>query len=119
MIFQGVDTLAKIRNVESLYLHVDVENKGALSLYRKAGYSVVDAKEPMYQEFTTSLNLHDGATRGRCHHLLCKHLCPNPTWLEDEKDERHYSGTSGDRLTEGTTGQKPIKVPFGLTAPAE
>jgi hypothetical protein len=37
----------------------------------------------MYREFTRTLNLHDGATRGRNHYLLVKHL-KQVTWLCDE-----------------------------------
>ena len=79
---KGVDELAiKHRNVESLYLHVDVKNEVALSLYQKSGYSRVDQADEMYREFTRTLNLHDGATRGRTHYLLVKHL-RTATWLE-------------------------------------
>ena len=56
-------------------------NFGALELYRKAGYRKVHHADPMYAEFTTSLNLHDGATKGRRHYLLYKDLVRNPTWL--------------------------------------
>ena len=35
-----------------------------------------------YEEFTRSLNLHPGATKGRRHYLLYKDLVENPTWLE-------------------------------------
>ena len=34
-VVQGVDKLATLRNVESLYLHVDVTNSGAIGLYEK------------------------------------------------------------------------------------
>jgi hypothetical protein len=40
----------------------------------------------MYREFTRTLNLHDGATRGRNHYLLVKHL-KQVTWLADEEQE--------------------------------
>ena len=79
---KGVDELAtKYRDVESLYLHVDVKNEAALQLYQKSGYCRVDQTDEMYREFTTTLNLHDGATRGRNHYLLVKHL-RTATWLE-------------------------------------
>jgi hypothetical protein len=83
---QGVDELAtKHRGAESLYLHVDVHNEGALRLYEEhMGFVRVDQTDPMYSEFTTSLNLHDGATRGRNHYLLCKHL-QAPTWLDTSR----------------------------------
>ena len=78
---QSTEILANMRGVETLYLHVDVDNKGALSLYEKAGYQMVDSSEPMFLEFTTKLNLHDGATKGRNHFLLYKDLVKRPTWL--------------------------------------
>lgn len=73
-LLQGVDKLATLRNVESLYLHVDVTNSEAIGLYEKAGYSRVNQSIPMYHDFTRSLNLQDGATKGRKHLLLCKHV---------------------------------------------
>lgn len=78
---QGVEELASRRNVESLYLHVDVTNTIAISMYEKAEYKILSKSNLMYTEFTKSLDLHDGATKGRSHHLLCKHLSPKPTWL--------------------------------------
>ena len=60
---------------------MDVDNKGAIALYEKAGYQAVDNSEPMFLEFTTKLNLHDGATKGRNHLLLYKDLVKRPTWL--------------------------------------
>jgi ribosomal protein S18 acetylase RimI-like enzyme len=85
-----------MRGVETLFLHVDTTNFGALSLYQRAGYSVVPPSEPMYLEFTRSLNLHDGATKGRNHYLLMKDLL-RPTWLPDclmhQKEAR--TGTLG------------------------
>lgn len=60
---------------------MDVLNFGALDLYRKAGYRKVHHADPTYDEFTTSLNLHDGATKGRRHYLLYKNLTQNPTWI--------------------------------------
>jgi len=98
-LLKGVDELASIRKVESLYLHVDVENEAALALYAKAGYSVVEASEPMYQEFTTSLNLHDGATQGRRHHLLCKHLTTRPTWLNDNNETNNNNNNNRAKNT--------------------
>jgi hypothetical protein len=79
--------LAYLRGAESIYLHVDIDNYQALSLYDRAGYEKVSSNHPMYYEFTKSLNLHDGATKGRNHYLLQKHLC-EPTWLHSNDD--HY-----------------------------
>jgi len=89
--------LGKVRNIETLYLHVDVENKGALSLYANAGYKIVDSDEPMFSEFTTKLNLHDGATKGRNHFLLYKDLVKRPTWLPPPPPSEEVS----DRMVHG------------------
>ena len=94
---QGVDKLAHIRKVESLYLHVDVTNEAAINLYTKAGY-VKAEPTPSNLQFTRSLNLHDGATNGRNHYLMCKHL-RIPTILDNEKntnqiDDKHDIGNA-------------------------
>ncbi len=68
---QGVDILASHMGVEMIYLHIDVTNDAAAELYKKSGY--VYANSHLYhEEFTRSLNLHDYATLGRCHHLMYK-----------------------------------------------
>jgi hypothetical protein len=69
-----------MRGIETLYLHVDVKNEGALGLYERAGYKRATGSE-MFLEFTRKLNLHDGATKGRNHFLLYKDLVARPTWL--------------------------------------
>ena len=89
---QSIDELANIRGVETLFLHVDTTNIAALSLYKQAGYSMVPPTDPMYQEFTRSLNLHDGATKGRNHYLLMKNLL-RPTWLPEYHMQQLESGT--------------------------
>ena len=61
-----------MREAETLFLHVDVNNAVALSLYEKCGYSCVPKGDSVYSEFTKSLNLHDGATKGRNHFLMYK-----------------------------------------------
>jgi len=92
-LLEGVDELASIRGVETLYLHVDVTNFAALRLYERAGYQQVDSQDPIFGEFTTKLNLHDGATKGRNHYLLYKDLTPYPTWInaavEQQKESQH------------------------------
>ena len=100
---QGVDEIALLRNVETLYLHVDVLNFGALELYRKAGYRKVNHEDPMFAEFTTSLNLHDGATKGRRHYLLHKDLALNPTWLQ-VREECAERGNSISKVNTATWG---------------
>ncbi|GKY94586.1 hypothetical protein MPSEU_000424200 [Mayamaea pseudoterrestris] len=80
-LLKAIDKISEANGVESLYLHVEVNNGAAISLYKKAGYRSV-GDDPMYLEFTTSLNLHPEATRGRKHHLLYKHL-HEPTWAPD------------------------------------
>mmetsp|Transcript_54374 Transcript_54374/g.65576 ORF Transcript_54374/g.65576 Transcript_54374/m.65576 type:complete len:103 (+) Transcript_54374:104-412(+) len=69
----AIDKLATIHQIESIYLHVDVTNDAAITLYEKCGYHIVE-RNPIHDEFTRSLNLHDGATCGRSHHLLRKDL---------------------------------------------
>jgi len=96
-IMESLDELAKIRGVETLYLHVDVNNLGALSLYARAGYSIASPSDPRYDEFTRSLNLHDGATKGRNHFLLKKHLL-EPTWIADTMTQSE-KGTLGFEIT--------------------
>jgi GNAT superfamily N-acetyltransferase len=82
-LLQAVDKIAEARNVESLYLHVEVKNEAAIRLYHMAGYQLA-GNDQMFLEFTTSLNLHPGATKGREHYLLCKHMHgKQPTWLPD------------------------------------
>ena len=34
----------------------------------------------MYAQFTAKLNLHDGATKGRRHHLMYKKVAEKETW---------------------------------------
>mmetsp|Transcript_4214 Transcript_4214/g.12103 ORF Transcript_4214/g.12103 Transcript_4214/m.12103 type:complete len:504 (-) Transcript_4214:65-1576(-) len=87
-IMQSIDQLANIRRIETIYLHVDTTNYGAMNLYKQAGYDLVPANEPMFDEFTRSLNLHDGATKGRNHYLLKKDL-QQPTWLPEVNIESH------------------------------
>lgn len=72
-LLEAVDELARVRDVESLYLHVDVTNTAAIRLYTNIGYTIVEPT-PAHREFTESLNLHDGAGNGRSHFLLVKHL---------------------------------------------
>ena len=102
-LLKGVDEVAVLRNVETIYLHVDVENKAAVAMYEQMGYghvgksniivisccirrqevlifslnsviNTIDKSEPVYAQFTESLNLHDGAMNGRKHYLMCKQL---------------------------------------------
>ena len=108
-LMKGVDEVAALRNVETIYLHVDVRNKAACAMYERMGYhhlgkcssratychqeevlfsltfsffsAIIDKREPLYAQFTASLNLHDGAMHGRKHHLMCKHVNDKTTWL--------------------------------------
>jgi len=80
-LMKGVDEVAALRNVETIYLHVDVRNKAACAMYERMGYHHLDKREPLYAQFTASLNLHDGAMHGRKHHLMCKHVDEKTTWL--------------------------------------
>jgi len=89
LMMEAIDSLADIREVETIYLHVDVTNSGAVRLYEEAGYRKLDSGDPMYLEFTTKLNLHDGATKGRCHFLMAKDL-RQPTWLSLQEQQKQY-----------------------------
>ncbi|KAL3827102.1 hypothetical protein ACHAXA_002337 [Cyclostephanos tholiformis] len=89
-LMRAVDKVAVLRNVETIYLHVDVTNRAACAMYEKCGYHYLDKREPIYAQFTASLNLHDGAHHGRTHYLMCKNLIERTTWLEDD-DSRWYS----------------------------
>jgi len=80
-LMKGVDEVAALRNVETIYLHVDVRNKAACAMYERMGYHHLDKREPLYAQFTASLNLHDGAMHGRKHRLMCKHVNDKTTWL--------------------------------------
>lgn len=86
MLMQGVDKVAALRNIETIYLHVDVKNKAAGSMYEKCGYTYLDKKEAIYAQFTASLNLHDGALHGRKHYLMCKNVSSMTTWI----DQNHW-----------------------------
>ena len=80
-LMKGVEEVAVLRGVESIYLHVDVTNYAAIAMYEEAGYVKLDKMRPIYAQFTASLNLHDGALMGRCHYLMCKHLTET-TWID-------------------------------------
>ena len=71
-LMRGVDEVAALRDVATVYLHVDVNNRAACAMYEKGGYRYLDKRMPVYAQFTASLNLHDGAMHGRKHHLMCK-----------------------------------------------
>jgi ribosomal protein S18 acetylase RimI-like enzyme len=94
LMMKSIDKVAKIRNVETIYLHVDVTNIGALRLYEKAGFQSLSPHDPVFMEFTTKLNLHDGATKGRKHFLMSKDIS-NPTWLPDSVLLQTQRGTLG------------------------
>eukprot|EP00977_Amphora_coffeiformis_P010831 scaffold2536_cov169-Amphora_coffeaeformis.AAC.24 len=95
-LLESMDVLAAQKGIETLFLHVDVSNHVALALYEKCGYQRTDEKDPIYREFTTSLNLHPGATRGRTHHLLYKNIRV-PTWVKEQvhEDETQVMGSLG------------------------
>lgn len=90
----AMDQVAMARGAETLYLHVDVTNDAALALYDLVGYRKVDLEDPMFMEFTTTLNLHPGATKGRDHFLLYKDL-HEPTWLHEEATETREDALIG------------------------
>lgn len=86
LMMEAIDNLANAREIETIYLHVDVTNKGAVNLYKQAGYKQLEYDNPIFLEFTTKLNLHDGATKGRNHYLMSKDLRA-PTWFESWEEK--------------------------------
>lgn len=100
LMMEAIDTVANNRKVETIYLHVDVTNVGAVNLYERAGYRKLQYENPLFLEFTTKLNLHNGATKGRNHHLMAKDL-RQPTWFTIEEESRHeekeYTAKSQER----------------------
>lgn len=95
---QSIDELARIRNVETLYLHVEVTNDQALKLYENAGFERLSYDEQMYYEFTRSLGLHDGALKGRNHYLMRKNI-KEPTWLPAPETQVSQRGTLGIEIS--------------------
>lgn len=100
MLMKGLDKIAMMQNIETIYLHVDVTNTAALRLYEKAGYEILETENPIFKQFTTKLNLHDGATKGRTHHLLHKRISNLQTWFEPSPVEVTQK-ILGFRVTEG------------------
>ena len=94
-LMDSIFSLAQTRCAETLYLHCDVQNYGALRLYENAGYRKLLSDDPMYREFTKSLNLHPGATKGREHFLLYKNVVSEPTWLEDTAVQNNVHDSRG------------------------
>ncbi|KAL3937334.1 MAG: hypothetical protein SGBAC_007543 [Bacillariaceae sp.] len=97
-IMESIDKLARIRAVETLYLHVEVTNTEALNLYEKAGFAKLANDDRMYAEFTRSLGLHDGAMKGRCHYLMYKNV-QQPTWISNNDMGVSQRGTLGFEMS--------------------
>ena len=121
-LLEAIDVLARQRRIETLYLHVDVENCAALRLYEKSGYRNVqlhcnggddDDNQLMYREFTKSLNLHPGATKGREHFLLYKNMVNDSTWLDDSSV--HYD--SQDWFVQSSRSNELVGI-LGFEIPA-
>ena len=97
LLLNAIHVYAVRQRIETIYLHVDVTNNGAISLYEKCGYRKTDASEPVFEEFTKSLNLQPGATKGRIHSLLFKDV-RLATWLPQEtrtvEPQQRYSNNS-------------------------
>lgn len=94
-LMKGLDKLAALQNVETIYLHVDVTNTAAIRLYQRAGYQILDSNNPIFRQFTTKLNLHDGATKGRVHYLLHKRISEIQTWIEPSNFNFSSKGNLG------------------------
>ena len=88
LMMEAIDALANTRKIETIYLHVDVTNLGAVNLYQRAGYRKLEPDNPIFLEFTTKLNLHDGATRGRNHYLMAKDLRQS-TWFKIREEQQY------------------------------
>jgi len=109
LMMEAIDTVANNRKVETIFLHVDVTNAGAVNLYERAGYKKLKYENPMFLEFTTKLNLHDGATKGRNHHLMAKDL-RQPTWYTFEEESRHEEEACTGNSQERTLGFNVIST---------
>jgi len=68
--------------METIYLHVDVNNHIAYDMYSKAGFEIANKQDPLFSEFTYSLSLQDGETEGRSHYLLYKNISTTQTWMD-------------------------------------
>ena len=85
---------------------MDVQNFPAYTLYERAGFEVVDShNNPMYAEFTRSLNLHDGATRGRNHYLMQKRVSRKQTWYNHSSSRIMSERSSSSLLPSGKRGR--------------
>ncbi len=51
-LMKGVDEVAALRNVETIYLHVDVANKAACAMYERMGYRYL-GKDTSLQSFSS------------------------------------------------------------------
>ena len=54
------------------------------SLFANYGIRIVLLLLQPCEQFTASLNLHDGALHGRKHYLMCKNRTGRTTWIEDD-----------------------------------
>jgi ribosomal protein S18 acetylase RimI-like enzyme len=111
--------------IETIYLHVDVLNYGAIRMYEQSGYYKVLSDDPIYTEFTSGLNLQPGATRGREHYLLCKNLVEQPIWLLQNQDcNDHILLDNQNTIIHQQQPQRlkqqryPILGQFGIEIPA-
>lgn len=76
-----MDEVAYMRNVETLYLHVERDNYPAVNLYQRAGYEIVDPYDDYaYTDFTTKINLSNGVFDNDSHLLMQKMMTPIQTW---------------------------------------
>jgi len=105
LMMEAIDTLANTRNIETIYLHVDVTNLGAVNLYKSAGYRKLEPGNPIFLEFTTKLNLHDGATKGRNHHLMAKDLRQS-TWFDIQEDQIAFTLWCNERQKSSPDGER-------------
>lgn len=75
-----MNKLAYSRNVEALYLHVEIDNVAAISLYRNDGFEIIDTRKRAYFEFTRKLTTNNG---GRLYYLMEKNLKSNQSYYSE------------------------------------
>ena len=75
-----MDEVAYLRNVETMYLHVERDNIPACNLYLRAGYEIVESEDSVYVDFTNKINLSNGIIDDHSHYLMQKMTSPIQTW---------------------------------------
>lgn len=92
LMMEAIDIIGKGRNIETVYLHVDTTNYSAVCLYKKAGYRILPKDNHIYIQFSSKLNLYDGAANGKKHHLMAKDLVQSTTWNSEFTNKNRILG---------------------------